>query len=217
MTELQNLLNQVASQVPAETLSTIGQSTQQVADLKLDEKALKVGDRIPNFTLPSATERSVELQQLLARGPVVISFYRGLWCPFCNLELRALQNALPEINALDASLVAISPQTPDNSLSTAEKHNLTFEVLSDVGNKVAKQFGLVYIVPEAMRPVMESFGVDLPAYSGDACFELPLPTTYVVAADGTIAFRFIEPDFTKRLDSEDIIAALGNLKTSAAA
>ncbi len=144
MTELQNLLNQVASQVPAETLSTIGQSTQQVADLKLDEKALKVGDRIPNFTLPSATERSVELQQLLARGPVVISFYRGLWCPFCNLELRALQNALPEINAFDASLVAISPQTPNNSLSTAEKHNLTFEVLSDVGNKVAKQFGLVY-------------------------------------------------------------------------
>ncbi|BAZ11624.1 redoxin domain-containing protein [Calothrix sp. NIES-4071] len=215
--ELQNLLNHVASQVPAETLSTIGQSTQQVADLKIDQKALKVGERVSNFSLPGATGQLVELQQLLAKGPVVIAFYRGEWCPFCNLELRALQNASPEIKALGASLVAISPQTPDNSLSTSEKHSLTFEVLSDVGNKVAKQFGLVYTVGEVMRAVMASFGTDLSASNGDDSFELPLPATYVIDTDGAVTFRFIDADFTKRLDPAEIITALSNLQTNAVA
>ncbi len=209
--ELQNLLNHVVSQVPAETLSTIGQSTQQIADLKIDRNALKVGEPVPNFSLPGATGQLVELQQLLALGPVVIAFYRGEWCPFCNLELHALQNALLEIKALGASLVAISPQMPDNSLSTSEKHNLTFEVLSDVGNKVAKQFGLVYTVPKAMQAVMTSFGTDLPASNGDESFELPLPATYIINTDGIVTFRFVDADFTKRLDPVEIITALSNL------
>ncbi|WP_026734826.1 peroxiredoxin-like family protein [Fischerella sp. PCC 9605] len=213
--DLNNLRNHAVSQLSPETLAIIEKAIQQVANSGITEQALKIGDHVPNFTLPNAVGKSVELQQLLTQSSVVISFYRGVWCPYCNLELRALQQVLPELTALGASLVAISPQTPDNSLSTVEKHSLTFEVLSDVGNQVAKQFSLVYTVPTAMHPVIKSFGIDLPAYNGDDSFELPLTATYIINTDGTIGFSYVNPDYTQRLDPADIIAALSQLQAKA--
>ena len=188
----------------------MNRATTDLAESGIADRTLKPGDKAIDFTLPNATGDRVNLQQLLNKGAVVVSFYRGGWCPYCNLELRALQQYLPQIQALGANLIAISPETPDNSLSTAEKNELTFEFLSDVGNKVAKEYGLVFALPETLRGVYEGFNIDLPAHNGDRTFELPISATYVIAADGTVLYSFADPDYTKRLDPEEIINALQN-------
>lgn len=208
--EINNVLTYMQGNVPPETLAKIGQATETLSRSGITERALKVGDTVPNFTLPNASGQLISSQTLLAQGPVVISFYRGQWCPFCSLELAALQKALPEIKALNASLVAISPQTPDSTLSTVEKNNLEFEVLSDAGNQVAKQFGIVYQLSAEMREVQKGFGVNLSESNGDASYELPISATYVVG-NGRIVYAFTDPDFTKRLEPSEILAALKQL------
>ncbi|EGJ34604.1 MULTISPECIES: peroxiredoxin-like family protein [Moorena] len=209
--DLINLNTQLRAQQPEEAKLIMAKAGEDLANSGIVDNSLNVGDKSPNFTLPNAVGKLVELQDLLATGAVVISFYRGQWCPYCNLELRALQQFLPEIQKLGATLVAISPQTPDNSLSTTEKNHLTFEVLSDVGNKIAKEFGLVFTVPEELRPVYQNFGIDLPAHNGDETFELPIAATYVINPDGTITHALVDLDYTKRLDPEEIVSALQTL------
>ena len=195
---------------PEEIKAVMTQATTDLINTQLAEKSLGAGEKIPNFSLPNAVGEKVSLDSLLDQGVLVISFYRGGWCPYCNMELRALQQALPEIEAKGATLVAISPETPDNSLSTQEKNELSFEVLSDRGNILAKQLGLVFTLPESLRPIYSNFGIDISAYNGDSTFELPLPATYVVAADGTVIYRFASGDYTERLDPAEIIKVLKN-------
>lgn len=199
---------------PDSIKETMNQATQDLADSGISDRTLKVGDAIPAVKLPNATGQMVDLQELLKTGPVVISFYRGGWCPYCNLELKALQAHLSEISALGVTLVAISPETPDASLSTAEKNALEFAVLSDVGNQVARNFGLVFTLPESLRSLYSQFGIDIPAHNGDDTFELPIPATYVVNTDGAIALAFAEVDYTLRLDPTEIVAALQKLATA---
>lgn len=211
--ELTNLVIQAQAHLPKDKLAVIVQTTEELRQSEILKDSLNIGDRVKDFTLPNVSGDAVELKQLLAAGPVVISFFRGTWCRFCNLELKALQDVLPEIQALGASLVAISPQTPDYySMSTAQDSSLDFEVLSDVGNQVARNFGIVYQVPESLRPIMQGLGADLLAANGDETFELPIPATYVIAPDGTVAYAFVEPDFTKRVEPTQIIAVLQKLQ-----
>ncbi len=209
--ELANFRQQFLGQVDSTTLAIMNQATNDLIDSGIVDRTLKVGDKAPDFTLPNATGESINLQQLLQQGAVVLSFYRGGWCPYCNLELRALQQALPEIKALGANLITVSPQTPDNSLSTAEKNELTFEVLSDLGNKVAREYGLVFTLPEQLRPIYQQFDIDLPAHNGDRTFDLPIPATYVIAADSKVVLAFANADYTQRLEPREIITTLQNL------
>lgn len=212
--ELENFRNQFVAKVPEDAKATMSQATESLVNSGIVDRSLKVGDKVPNFTLSNAVGKKIELQQQLQSGPVVICFYRGQWCPYCNLELRAFQEYLPQIQNLGASLIAISPQTPDNSLSTVEKNELTFEVLSDVGNQVARQFGLIFTLPEELRPIYQGFGIDLPAHNGDTTFELPIPATYVIAPDGTVIHAFVDPDYTKRLDPQEVVQALHGIATT---
>ncbi|NET45029.1 peroxiredoxin-like family protein [Okeania sp. SIO2B3] len=205
---LQELQAKIQAQLPEDAKEKMNKAVVDLANSDIVDNSLKVGKKVPNFSLPNAVGKIVELNSLLVENPVVISFYRGGWCPYCNMELRGLQKYLPQITELGAKLIAISPETPDNSLSTTEKNELTFEVLSDSGNQVAKEFGLVFQLPEELRPIYQSFGVDLPAYNGDESFELPIPATYVIASDGTIIHAFVNPDYTQRLDPEEIINVL---------
>ncbi|OUL36250.1 peroxiredoxin-like family protein [Nostoc sp. 106C] len=175
------------------------------------DQSLKIGDLIPNFILPNAFGQTIELQKLLVSGPVVISFFRGSWCPFCNLELAALQQALPAIKTLGASLIAISPQTTRHTISTVEKHELSYEVLSDRSNMIARQFGIVFQIPEYLRSILQEKGHVLPRYNGDESFELPIPATFVVSPDGKVIYAFVDPDYTKRLDPIEIISILRNI------
>lgn len=209
--QLKETQAQFSAKVPTEIKTTMGQATQALADSGIVDASLKTGQPAPNFSLPNVTAQLVELKTLLAKGPVVLSFYRGQWCPYCNLELRALQAIQSDIEALGGTLVAVSPQTPDNSLSTAEKNELTYEVLSDVGNVVARDYGLVFQLPENLRPIYSGFGIDVPAHNGDDTFELPIAATYVIGADGTVAHAFVNADYTQRLEPSEILSALAKL------
>ncbi|MEM9449042.1 MAG: peroxiredoxin-like family protein [Cyanobacteria bacterium P01_E01_bin.6] len=197
-----------SSRISAELRQVMGQATADLQSSGIIDRSINVGDRLPTIELPNAAGDTIRIQNLLANGPVVIAFYRGQWCPYCNLELRALQQYLPEFKAAGATLVAISPQTPDNSLSTTEKNELEYEVLSDVGNVVARELGLVFTLPDALRPIYANFGIDLPAHNGDRTFELPVPATYVVAPSGEIVYAFADADYTRRAEPNDILAAL---------
>lgn len=177
------------------------------------ENAIGPNDRAPEFSLPDARGKSVSLSALLRDGPVVVSFYRGGWCPYCNLELRAYQAVLPQITELGGRLVAISPQLPDGSLSTAEANALTFDVLSDVGNRTARQFGLVFALPQELRDAMQAANRGLPGVNGDDSWELPLPATYVIGQDGRVALAYVDVDYRNRLEPDAILAALSSLRT----
>jgi peroxiredoxin len=162
------------------------------------------------FTLPDATGSAQSLESMLTKGPVVVTFYRGGWCPYCNLQLREYQLALADMQGLGAQLVAISPQTPDESLSTAEKSELKFHVLSDARNDVARQFGLAYKLPEKVAEAYASLNLD--KVNGGTSDELPMTATYVIDQSGTIAYAFIEADYRARAEPADIIDALRQLK-----
>ena len=194
----------MAANVPAEMVAFFNKEIEALARTGIDANALREGTIAPDFTLPNVDGQPVILADLLRQGPVVLTFYRGEWCPYCNLTLRAYQAALPQIRELGATLVAVSPQTPDNSLTTVEKKELTFPVLSDAGNAVARRYGLVYGVSEALR----TGGADLPSYNGDEAWELPMPGTFVIAQDGTIRLAFASADWTRRLEPGTILDAL---------
>ncbi len=211
-TALQTQQDNFLSRVPQDTQTVMQQATTDLGASGILDQTLQVGDTIPDFALPNATGHTVAIRDLLAQGPVVIAFYRGGWCPYCNLELKALQNALASIQETGATLVAISPETPDNSLTTQEKNELAFPVLSDLDNQIARQFGLVFQLPASLRPIYEGFGIDLVAYNGNDQFELPIPATYVVQPNGEIVYAFADVDYTKRAEPSDVVNALKALQ-----
>jgi peroxiredoxin len=204
--QLQQVTDHVRSVAPAEVIALMEAGNAEVAATGLVDRSLKIGDVLPDFSLPNATKAVVGSADLRRQGLVLISFYRGAWCPYCNLELNALQALLPQLQSAGVQLVAISPQTPDNSLSFQEKNALNFEVLSDAGNAYAKRLGIVFALPEALRPVYQSFGIDLQAANGDASFELPVPATYLIDTDGRVLERFVNVDYRKRLEPSTVLA-----------
>ncbi|MGH7040924.1 MAG: peroxiredoxin-like family protein [Acetobacteraceae bacterium] len=176
------------------------------------ERAIRAGDEAPDFTLPDPQGRTVSLGALLEAGPAVVTFYRGGWCPYCNIQLRAYQGVLADITALGGRLVAISPQLPDGSLSTAEANRLTFDVLSDIGNRVARSFGLVWSLPEELRAALRSNNKALPDINGDDSWELPMPATYVITRNRRVALAAIDVDYRNRLEPDAILSALRSLR-----
>lgn len=209
--ELKAVTDTVRQQAPAEVFMAMEAATAKLAASGLAGKVLKPGKRIPDFELPDATGKIVRSTDLRAKGPLLISFYRGHWCPYCNLELKALQEHLADIVARGGTLVAISPQTPDQSLTTQQKHELKFPVLSDRQNTVAKKFGLVYTLDESLRPIYQAFGIDLKAHNGDSSFELPVPATFAVAKDGTVIESFANVDYRERLSLETALSWLDRM------
>lgn len=172
------------------------------------KRALKAGDTAPDFTLPDATGRKVSLFDTLKQSPVILVFYRGGWCPYCNLELRAYQRLLPEIRKADAQLIAISPQTPDASLSTQEKNALVYPVLSDTGNAAAKAFGILFDMPAYLSNLYASFGNDLTIINDAGTWALPLPATYIIGQDGKILKAFVETNYRTRMEPQAALDAI---------
>ncbi|WP_175690569.1 peroxiredoxin-like family protein [Burkholderia anthina] len=195
----------MTDKVPAEVLQAMGKAAEDLAASGITEKALKAGARAPVFELPDAEGRPVRLNELLKDGPVVLVFYRGQWCPFCNLTLAALQRVLPEIREAGATLVAVSPQTPQSTAATVKASAIDFPVLSDMGNHVARSFGLVFLLAADMRPIYRDLGADLPDFNGDASYELPLAATYVIGKDRRVAYAFVDSDYTRRLEPAEIV------------
>jgi len=194
--------------LPLEVLKAAQQGIKEVSESGVLESALKEGDTMPSFELPDANGKMVKSGDLLAKGPLVIVFYRGAWCPFCNLYLHSLEAYRPEFESLGASLVAISGEPPDRSLSVVEKDSLTFTVLSDTSFLAARKFGIVYELPKVVEDVMLNFGLNMKEYYGTPKAELPLSATYVVDKEGQIIYSFLEADYKVRAEPADIIAAL---------
>ncbi len=194
--------------VPPEIAAAMARADLNLAASGIVEAALGAGQTAPGFDLPDAKGGRVRLADLLSRGPVVISFYRGGWCPYCNMELRALQKALPQMQALGATLVAISPKVPDETLSTADKNALTYPVLSDHGSTVALAYGIAFDLAEELRPIYARFNHALPDRNGTDSWALPIPATFVIARDGTVARAFVDADYRIRLEPADVISTL---------
>ncbi len=195
--------------VPAERQAIMKRHIDRLRSGAIARTMLKVGDHAPAIVLENAKGVTVDVGTLLKKGPVIVTFYRGGWCPYCNLELKAYQDLLPQIVAAGVSLVAISPERPDDTVSTAEKNALTFEVLSDVGQKVGRAFGLVYEFTEELKTAYRGFNLDIPARNGTPGeWALPVSATYIIGRDGSIIYAYTDVDYRDRADPRDVLAVL---------
>lgn len=172
------------------------------------QQALKVGDKAPLFSLKDAHGEQVSSAQLLAQGPLVLTFYRGVWCPYCNMELQALQAFLPTLKAAGASLLALSPQTAANSRKSTRISGLDFPILSDTHNDVAEAFGLRFKLPDYLIELYKALGNDLPSINDDPAWTLPMPARYVIGQDGVIRYAEVNPDYTQRPEPSAMLDAL---------
>jgi len=177
----------------------------------MPEPGLKVGDKAPDFNLPNAYGKQIKLSSLLKKGPVIINFYRGAWCPFCNLELRALKQNLPEFKKYGASLVSITPQKPDKSLAQVKKAKLQFNILSDLDSSTIKKYKLFFTLPPKLTNLYKKLGLDVEDFNGKGRNELPIPGTYVIDKKGIIRAAYANTDYTKRMEPKAIIDALKKL------
>jgi peroxiredoxin len=207
--QLEEYLAGWMQRVPANRRAAMERHIAHLSESGIGRQAKQVGDQAPNIILPDVHGQPFDVTKLLAKGPVIVTFYRGGWCPYCNLELRAYQTVLPRIAAAGASLVAISPEKPDDTVSTTEKNALTFPVLSDVGHRVGKAFGLVYSFTDELRTVYDGFKLDIPDKNGTPDdWSLPLAATYVIGIDGRILFADTSVDYRRRTDPLDVLQVL---------
>ncbi|WP_322103278.1 peroxiredoxin-like family protein [Paraburkholderia sp. J41] len=171
-------------------------------------RAIKAGDRAPGFSLQDQEGNAVSSAGLLRRGPLVVTFYRGVWCPYCNLELQAINDVLPQIEAYGASVVAISPQTAVNSRKSVRDNKLEFPVLSDVHGEVGAAFGLRFALPDYLVDLYKALKNDLPAFNADPAWTLPMPARYVIGQDGIVLYSEVNPDYTHRPDPVEMFPVL---------
>lgn len=194
-----------------EVKTKYNEGLEAVANSGILEKALNVGDKALNFTLNNQNGEAVTLYNELKKGPVVLTWYRGGWCPYCNINLHFLQERLPEFKKEGATLLALTPELPDQSLNTSEKHQLEFSVLSDVANAIGKQYGVVFKLTKDVAEIYQK-NFDLHAYNGDESDELPLAVAYVIDTNGIVKYAFLDADYRKRAEPNDVLQVLKGLK-----
>jgi len=207
--QLTMMHNAMAKRIPADKKRLLDNATEKLRTSHLTEHALQVGRNMPNFSLPDAHGKVVSLRELLKGGPVIVTFYRGSWCPYCNAQLNSYQRYLPEFKKMKAQLIAITPEKPDLTVLTEERKHLTFPVLTDKNNKFATQLGLVFGVPPELKKLYLQFGTDLEKSQGNPDWQLPIPATYIVSPASKVTYAFLDVDYTHRADPRDILKALG--------
>jgi peroxiredoxin len=198
----------IAKYVPSETQAVHARVIAKLKEVQLAEGVLRVGSKAPPFELNDHNGKTVSSLSLLSRGRLAISFFRGRWCPFCVGQMEAMNLILPQIKEAGASLLAISPQTVQQSFFMADQHKLVFPLLSDARNQVARQFGLVYRVPEEQQAIYRRAFVNLPFANGDDSWELPIPATFILDRDGTVLYTSASEDYTERPEPADILLQL---------
>ncbi|SCZ67679.1 Peroxiredoxin [Epibacterium ulvae] len=199
------------NKAPAEALKVMHGATQALRDSGIMEKTIKLGDKMPEFALTNQDGDTVSLSEKLAKGPLVVSFFRGVWCPYCNIELEHLGAAADEIRAAGGDLVVISPQTQQFAQKSHKDRALTCDVLVDAGNAYANELGTVFRLPEDLEKLYAGFGIDMPMYNGDDSWTLPMPLRAVIDTDGVVRYLDINPDYTVRPEVTDTVAVLKSL------
>ena len=198
----------LGSTVPPAVIGTMRRATAELIASGAAAQALKAGETAPAFTLNDPDGKRVSSIDLLASGPLVVSFYRGAWCPYCNMELQALQETLPEFVKLGASLVAISPQSEVNSRRSVRQNGLGFPILSDPHNKIAAAFGLRFALPDYLIEMHKALEIDLPTFNGDPSWTLPMPARYVIGQNSMVLYAEVNPDYTRRPEPQDMLPPL---------
>jgi peroxiredoxin len=201
---------------PPERSAAFQRGVDQLIADGIADHAVKEGDIAPDFTLPNARGEQISLYACLENGPVVLTYYRGGWCPYCNMQLRAYQAILPELRSLGATLIAISPEPPDTSLSTAEKNELEFEVLSDISSDAGRAYRLMFDLSDELKTFYTEMGNDLSKRNADGEWHLPLPATYVIDTNKRITLAYLDADYRNRLEPADIMTALRTPAATAA-
>lgn len=184
---------------------------QGLIDAGAADGALKADDRMPDFLLPNAEGQLISSTQLIANGPLVLSFYRGVWCPYCSEELNALADAAPRLKSAGATVAAITPEIGGVALRTKKARNLQFDILCDVDNGVAMEFGLMFRIPEDIQASYLKFNVDMPKIYGNDGWMIPVPATYVIGGDGVISHAYVNPDYRERCDPESLVEVVKKL------
>jgi len=206
--ELQAFAQQMSEQAPQEVLDIMGAEIGKLAESGIVESALQVGDKAPDFELQNSKGNSMNLNSLVNNGNTIVSFARGNWCPFCNIEFKHLQQTVNEIKEAGANLVVISPQLPERSAQLISDNGLDYPILYDKGNEVAKKFGISFTMAESLRPIHKAFKMDIPAHNGDDSFELPIPATYVINSNKEIIFASLSPNWMERAASDEYLSVL---------
>lgn len=202
------------NKVPSDVLAVMEGATEKLRNSGLEDKALAVGEQIPDFSLPDQHGVVRNLSYYLAKGPIVLNVYRGGWCPYCNLEMRALNAVLPEFHHRGANLVGLTPETPETAQDTLTANELDITVLSDKGNRISAELGLVFELPDELKPIYENLGIDIPASNGEDSFTLPVPATYIIGKDRVVLYRFINVDYTRRVEPALLVAELDKLQAT---
>lgn len=211
--ELKKTAEGFKARAPEEVQVQMQLAHDELVKQKIIDGARGVGSKFPGFNLLNQKNESREFQDLFEDNNfLVISFYRGGWCPYCNLELRALQSRKEEFKNLGASLVAVTPEKPDHSLSTSEKNELDFEVLSDIDSALSKDLGISFELPENLKPIYAQFGINIPEHNGENNFTLPVPATYLLDRQGEIHYAFLDIDYTVRANPDEVIEKLKELR-----
>jgi len=213
---LRKPLAEIVAAIRAATPAWFGRENDRLVQGLIDagaaDGALRADDRVPDFLLPNAEGQLVSSAQLLANGPLVLSFYRGMWCPYCSEELNALADTAPHLKAAGATVAAITPEIGGVALKTKKERNLQFEILCDVDNGVAMEFGLMFRIPEDIQKSYLKFNVNMPKIYGNDGWMIPIPATYVVGQDGVIVYAYVNPDYRERCDPESLVDIVSRLQ-----
>lgn len=206
--QIEHFNQELSSQLPQDILDAFGKSIEDLKTGKFEENSIQIGDQIPEFSLPNALCKIVSSEEILKNGKIVLAFYRGGWCPYCSLELKSLQDNLTRIKNKGAALIAVSPQSPDHSLSMIEKNNLEFEVLTDIDNNFAKKLGIVFQLQDFVLPYYKGLGIFLSDFNKNNDNTLPIPAVFVVDKNRVVTYRFLDVNYMNRVDVEKLIEAL---------
>lgn len=208
---LDTLKQEFTANVPSEALALMNQETEKLIASDIVENALKVGDTLPNGQLTSINGEQVSIEQLIDGKPLVISFYRGGWCPYCVLELKGLQEIAEDVRELGANIIAMTPENVEHVKETKQKNKVLFDIFSDDASQFAKQLGLVFTLPKSLQELYLTFGLDVQKHNGESKFELPIPTTIIVKPNREIVYLFADGDYTKRSEPAKLLKVLKSL------
>lgn len=206
--QIEHLNQELSSQLPQVILEAFGKSIEDLKMRKMEDESIQIGDRMPEFSLPNVFGKIIKSEDVLKNGKMILAFYRGSWCPYCNLELRFLQENLSRIKDKGASLIAISPQNPDHSQSMTKKNNLEFEVLTDTDNSFAKKLGIIFQLQDFVLPHYKELGINLSDFNKNNDNTLPVPAVFVVNEKGIVTYKFFDVNYMNRIDVEALIQAL---------